>query len=193
VPLAGLPAVDAGAVGAGAGVPGLALKVAKPSVYGLPDHLVDLADQGGPVGVAVLVACLAGEAGVLAEGGVGKIEMDLDSEMVRSKNSGLCRARFGGFDAQFTAAFGGGVRLGGQQFRIQISRFAAVSGRPSQRGAVGCLSLAEPQIVGPAVDPLTGRTARFRAVFAWRKSGVLTRLIAWPVFCGWHVVFAERN
>ena len=49
VPLAGLPAVDPGVVGAGAGVAGLALEVAEPGVHGLPDHVVDLGDQGGPV------------------------------------------------------------------------------------------------------------------------------------------------
>ena len=49
VPLAGLPAVDPGVVGAGAGVAGLPLEVAEPGVDGLPDHLVDLGDQGGPV------------------------------------------------------------------------------------------------------------------------------------------------
>ena len=70
VPLAGLPAVHPGVVGAGAGVAGLALEVAEPGVHGLPDHVVDLADQGGPVLVAVVVAGLAGQAGVLAEGGV---------------------------------------------------------------------------------------------------------------------------
>src|SRR6185437_8769424 len=64
-----------------------------------------------------------------------------------------------GLGAEFALAFGGGVRLGGQQFRVQISRLAAVSGRLSQRGAVGCLSLAEQQIVGLAVDPLAGLEA----------------------------------
>ena len=46
VPLARFAAVHPGAVGAGAGVPGFALEVAEPGVHGLPDHLVDLADQG---------------------------------------------------------------------------------------------------------------------------------------------------
>src|SRR5690242_6500339 len=67
---AGLAAVDPGAVGAGAGVAGLTLEVAEPRVDGLPDHVVDLSDQRRPVGIAFFVACLAGLAGVLAEGGV---------------------------------------------------------------------------------------------------------------------------
>jgi hypothetical protein len=70
VPLAGLPAVDAGAVGAGAGVPGLALEVVEAGVHGLPDHVVDLGYQPGPVGVAFGVSGLAGQAGVFAQGGV---------------------------------------------------------------------------------------------------------------------------
>jgi hypothetical protein len=44
VPLAGLPAMDAGAVGAGAGVARLPMEVAESGVHGLPDHVVDLAD-----------------------------------------------------------------------------------------------------------------------------------------------------
>ena len=70
LPLPGLAAVYLGVVRPGAGVPGLALEVAEPGVHGLPDHLVDLADQAGPVLVAFGVAGLAGQAGVLAEGGV---------------------------------------------------------------------------------------------------------------------------
>jgi hypothetical protein len=46
------------------------LEVAEADVYGLPDHVVDLGDQGGPVLVAFFVAGLAGQAGVLAEGGM---------------------------------------------------------------------------------------------------------------------------
>ena len=70
VPLAGFAAVDAGVVGAGAGVAGLTLEVAEPGVDGLVDHVVDFSDQGGPVLVAFVVSGLAGQAGVLAEGGV---------------------------------------------------------------------------------------------------------------------------
>ena len=72
VPLAGLPAVDPGVVGAGAGVAGLALEVAEPGLDGLPDHVVDLGDQGGPVLVAFFVSGLAGQAGVLARGRRGR-------------------------------------------------------------------------------------------------------------------------
>ena len=90
-PLAGFAAVDPGAVGAGAGVAGLALEVAEPGLDGLPDHVVDFADQGGPVRVAVGVAGLAGQA-AFSPREAWKIEIDLDSEIVRSKKSGLCRA-----------------------------------------------------------------------------------------------------
>jgi enoyl-CoA hydratase/carnithine racemase len=78
VSLAGLPAMHPGVVGAGAGVPSLALEVAEPGIDGLPDHLVDLGDQGGPVRVALLVAGLTGQAGVLAEGGIQVIRLALD-------------------------------------------------------------------------------------------------------------------
>jgi hypothetical protein len=57
-------------VGAGSRVAGFALEVAEPGVDGLPDHRVDFFDQGRPVLVAVVVAGLAGQAGVLAQRGV---------------------------------------------------------------------------------------------------------------------------
>ena len=44
----------------------------------------------GPVVIAVVVAGLSGQAGVVAQGGVE--DREKDSEMVRSKNRGLCRA-----------------------------------------------------------------------------------------------------
>jgi len=91
VPLAGLPAVDPGAVGTGAGESSFALEVTEPGVHGLPDHLVDLGDQARPVGIAVAVAWRASRAFSPRE--AWKIEIDLDSDRVRSKNSGLCRAR----------------------------------------------------------------------------------------------------
>ena len=153
VPLAGLPAVHPGVVGAGAGVAGLALEVAEPGVHGLPDHVVDLADQGGPVLIAFLVAGLAGQAGVLAEGGVEDRDR-LGQRDGQVEEQRALAGLLGGFDPQFAAAFGGGVRLGGQQLRVQVGGFAAVARRPAQLGAVGSLALAEQQVIGFALDPL---------------------------------------
>ena len=185
VPLAGLPAVDPGAVGAGAGVAGLALEVAEPGVHGLPDHVVDLADQGGPVLVAVVVAGLAGQAGVLARGRRGRSRCDLDSEIVRSKKRGLCRACLDGLGPQLALAFGGGVRLGGQQLRVQVGGFAAVARGPAQLGAVGGFALAEQQVVRLRARP-SGR-ARSRA--PWRRgptSGPAAhRRSRWPGCSSW--------
>src|ERR1700677_3538731 len=60
-------------------------------MHGLPDHVVHFSDQAGPVTVSFGVAGLAGQAGVLAERGVEDRD-GLTCEIVRSKNSGLCRA-----------------------------------------------------------------------------------------------------
>jgi hypothetical protein len=60
----------------------------------------------------------------------------------------------GGFGPQFAAAFGGGVRFGGQERGIQVGGFAAAVRGPAQRGAVRGLSLAEEQVIGFALDPL---------------------------------------
>jgi hypothetical protein len=65
--LAGLAAVDARVMRAGSGVAGLALEVVEARPCGLPDHVVEFGDQGGPVRVSCLIAGLAGQAGVLAE------------------------------------------------------------------------------------------------------------------------------
>jgi hypothetical protein len=70
VPLAGFPAVHPGVVRSGAGVAGLPLEVPESGVHRLPDHVVDLCDEGRPVLIAVLISCLTGQAGVLAQGGV---------------------------------------------------------------------------------------------------------------------------
>ena len=158
VPLAGLPAVDPGAVGAGAGVAGFALEVAEPGVDGLPDHVVDLGDQAGPVRVALLVAGLAGQAGVLAEGGVedrdGLGERDRQVEKERT----LPRLLDGlGLKLAFT--FGGSVRLGGQELGVQVDGFAAVAWRAAELSAVGSFTLAEQKIVRLALDGLAGLEA----------------------------------
>ena len=163
VPLAGLAAVDAGAVGAGAGVAGFPLEVFEPGVHGLPDHVVDLADQGGPVPVAVGVAGLAGQARVFPEGGVE----DRDALGQRHRQVKEQRALPGPADslgAQLAAAFGGGMRLGSQQRGVQVSGLAAAARRPPQLGAVGGFALAEQQVIGFALDPLAGLQAeRLRA------------------------------
>ena len=159
VPLAGLPAVHPGAVGAGAGVAGLALEVAEPGVHGLPDHLVDLADQGGPVRVAVVVAGLAGQAGVLAEGGVEDRDR-LGQRQGQVEEQRALPGLLDGLGPQLAFAFGGGVRLGGQQLRVQVGGFAATTRRPAQLGAVGGLALAEQQVIRLALDHLAGLQAK---------------------------------
>ena len=113
VPLAGLPAVHPGAVRAGAGVARLALEVVEAGVHGLPDHLVDLGDQGGPVLVAVFVAGLAGQAGVLAEGGVEDRDR-LGQRQGQVEEEGTLAGLLDRLGPQLALAFGGGVRLGGQ-------------------------------------------------------------------------------
>ena len=158
VPLAGFAAVDPGVVGAGAGVARLALEVAEPGVHGLPDHVVDLGDQGGPVRVAFRVAGLAGQAGVLAEGGVE----DRDRLGQRDRQVEEQRALPGlldGLGAELALALGGGVRLGGQQLRVQVRGLPAAARAPAELGAVGGLSLAEQQIVRFALDGLAGLEA----------------------------------
>ena len=61
-----------------------------------------------------------------------KIEIDLDSDRVRSKKQRALPSLPGGLDPEFAPPLGGGMRLGGQQLRVQVSGFAAVSRRPAQ-------------------------------------------------------------
>ena len=155
VPLAGLAAVNSRVVGAGAGVAGLALEVAEPGVHGLPDHVVDLGDQGGPVRVAVVVSGLAGQAGVLAEGGVE------DRDRLRQRQGQVEEQRAlpgfpDGLGAELALALGGGVRLGGQQLRVDVGSLPASVRAPAELGAVGGLALAEQQVIRFALDPLAG-------------------------------------
>jgi len=51
-------------------------------------------------------------------------------------------------------ASGGGVRLGGQQLRVQVGGLAAVSRWAAELGAVGSFTLAEQQIVVLTLDSL---------------------------------------
>jgi hypothetical protein len=66
-PLAGLPAVDPRVVRPRPRVARLALKVLEAGPDGLPDHVVDFGDQGGPVPVAFVVAGLAGQPGIFSQ------------------------------------------------------------------------------------------------------------------------------
>ena len=69
-----------------------------------------------------------------------------------------------GLGPQFALAFGGGVRLGGQQLRVHVGGFPAVARGPAELGAVGGLALAEQQVIRLALDPLAGLEAEgFRA------------------------------
>ena len=120
---------------------------------GLPDHVVDLGDQGGPVLVAFAVAGLAGQAGVLAEGGVEDRD-GLGQRHGQVEEEGALAGLLGGFDPEFALAVGGGVRFGGQQPGVHVRDLPAAVRRPAQRGAVGGLALAEEQVVGSALDRL---------------------------------------
>ena len=153
VPLAGLPAVHPRAVGAGAGVAGFALEVFEAGVHGLPDHVVDLGDQGGPVLVAVLVAGLAGQAGVLAQGGVEERDR-LGQRQGQVEEEGTLAGLLDRLGPQFAFAFGGRVRLGREQQRVHVGGFPAVIRVSAELGAVGRLALAEQQVIRLALNPL---------------------------------------
>jgi hypothetical protein len=118
---------------------------------GLPDHVIDLGDQAGPILVAVLVARLPGQADVLAEGGMedrnGLRERDRQVEEKRAL-PGLP----GGLNAQLVPTFGGGMRLGGQQPGVDVRGFPAVTRRLAQLGAVWGFALAEQQVIRAALD-----------------------------------------
>jgi hypothetical protein len=182
VPLAGLPAVNAGAVGAGAGVAGFPLEVFESGVHGLPDHVVDFGDQGGPVGVAVGIAGLAGQAGVFAQGGVE----DRDALGQRDRQVEEQRALPGpadSFGPQLAAAFGGGVRLSGQQRGVQVRGLAAAARGPPQLGSIRGFAVAEQQVIGIALDPLAGLEAKHPGAGAPPAAGRLS-----PAFAGLDVV-----
>src|ERR1039457_6115094 len=133
VPLAGFAAVDAGVVGSGAGVAGFALEVAEARLDGLVDHVVDFGDQGGPVLVAFFVSGLAGQAGVLAEGGVEDRD-GLGQGEGQVEEQGALAGLLDGLGAEFALAFGGGMRLGGQQLGVEVGGFAAAGRGPAELG-----------------------------------------------------------
>ena len=84
----------------------------------------------------------------------------------------------GGFDPQLVLAFGGGVRLGGQQPGVQVGGFAAAVGGLAQRGAVGGFALAEQQVVGLALDRLAGLEAEGLGAGAPPAAGRLSAAFA---------------
>jgi hypothetical protein len=164
-------------VGAGAGVAGFALEVAEPGVHGGPDHVVDLGDQAGPVRIAVVVSGLAGQAGVLAQGGVE------DRDRLGQRNRQVEEQRalpslLDGLGPQFAAAFGGGVRLGGQERGVQVGGFAAVARRAAELSAVGGLTLAEQKIVRLALDGLARLEAERSGAGAPPAAGWLPAALA---------------
>jgi hypothetical protein len=146
-------------VRAGAGVAGLALEVAEPGVHGFPDHVVHLADQGGPVLIAFSATGLAGQAGVLAQGGMEDRDR-LGQRNRQVEEQWALPGLLDGLGPELALALDGGVRLGGQQLRVQVGGFAAVARRPAQLGAIGGLPLAEQQVVRLALDPLAGLQAK---------------------------------
>jgi hypothetical protein len=152
-PLAGLPAVDPRVVRSGPCVARLALEVLEAGPDCLPDHVVDLVDQGGPVTVTVAVVGLAGQPGVLAEGGVedrdrlGQRDREVEEQRAEP---GLA----GGLDAQLASALGRGIRLAGQQAGKDVLGFPAGAGRLSEGCAVWGFALAEQQVIRAAFDEL---------------------------------------
>ena len=182
VPLAGLPAAHPGAVGAGPGVAGFPLEVFKTDVHGLPDHVVDLSDQGGPVPVAVGVAGLAGQARVFPEGGVEDRDR-LGQRNRQVEEQGALPGPADSLGPQFALALGGGVRLGGQQLRVQVGGFPPAARRPAELAAVRGLALAEQQLVRLALDPLAGLEAEGLRSRAPPAAGWLS-----PAFAGLDVV-----
>ena len=135
------------------------------------------------------VTGLAGQPGVLPEGGVE----DRDRLGQRDRQVEEQRALPGlpgGFDPQLVPAFGGGVRLGGQQPRVHVRGLPAAGGRPAQRGAVGGLALAEQQVVrlrarppGRARSPAPSRPGPTSGRAAPRRSrwpGCSSRPRPWP-------------
>jgi hypothetical protein len=173
VPLARLAAVDAGAVGAGAGVAGFPLEIAEPGVHSLPDHVIDLGDQGGPVLVAVLVAGLAGQAGVLAQGGMEDRDR-LGQRQGQVEEEGTLPGLLDSLGPQLALALGGGIRLGSQQQLVDLGDFAPTIRAPAELDAVGSLALAEQQVIRFALDPLAGIEAKRSGAGAPPASGWLS-------------------
>ena len=113
-------------------------------MHGVPDHVVDLADQAGPVLIAVVVVGLAGQASVLTERGV-EDRNGLGERQGQVEEEGALTGLLDRFGSQLAAAFGGGLRLGCQQPGVQVGGFRAVARWTAQPGTVGSSAFAEEQ------------------------------------------------
>ena len=96
--------------------------------------------------------------------------------MVKSKKRAL-PGLSDSFGPQLALALGGGVRLGGQELRVQVGSFPAAVWRPAQPGAVGSLPLAEQKVVRFALDDLPrlesqGLGARAPPAAGWLSPGL---------------------
>ena len=123
-------------------------------MHGLEDHRIDLGYQPGPVLLPRRVPGLAGQPGVLPEGGVE------DRDRLRQRQGQVEEQRAlprlpGRLQPQHALALAGGVRLGGQQPGVDAGGFPAVARGPAQRRAVGGLPLAEQQVIRLPLDHLT--------------------------------------
>jgi hypothetical protein len=90
-----------------------------------------------------------------------------------------------GLGAEFAFAFGGGVRLGGQELSVQVGGFAAVAWRAAELCAVGSFALAEQQIVRFALDGLAGLEAERSGAGAPPAAGRFSPQIP-SLSCGLH-------
>ena len=108
--------------------------------------------------VAFFVSCLAGQAGVLAQGGVEDRD-GLGQGQGQVEEQGALAGLPDGLGAQLALTLGGGVRLGGQQLGVEVGGFAATGRGPAQLSAVGGLALTEQQVIGFTLDYLAGLQA----------------------------------
>ena len=102
-----------------------------------------------------MVARLAGQAGVLAQGGVEDRD-GLGQGQGQVEEQRALAGLPDGLGAQLALALGGGVRLGGQELGVEVGGFAAAGRGPAQLGAVGGLALTEQQVIGFTLDYLAG-------------------------------------
>ena len=160
VPLAGLPAVDPGAVGAGAGVArppagSSRTRRARPARScrrpRRPGRTSTRRRRGRRPG---------GPGGRSRPGRRGRSRCDLDSDRVRSKNSGLCRAFLTASvrSSRLRSAVACGSAASSCAYRSAALR--PLSGGLAELGAVGGLALAEQQVVRLALDRWPGSKPR---------------------------------